>query len=534
MKKYLNLWFLLTVLTVALTGCGGLSLGGESLTVMVNTGSAEYLTTAASSNFVDADGNRQTFNVNLIVADAGEAIVRLQEGEQVDLWIPDQTVWANIASDQGVSGFEDCVSVAETPLVIGMWDGLADSLGYPARSLGWLDVGSLAADSESWRYYSGGEYGESLRLGHTHPGLSASGASTLLALVHSAEGKATAVTPDDISQPIVQASVGAFEGAVSWFSKNTMELGETMQVRGTNFLGAGIMYESTVLNEGNGAITPVYPFEGTFMATNPACVNNSGNTEAAEAFRDALLSENGQLIAASNGLRPVNGTGETEATLAIQGVSLDTPINIFAEPSVASVYAVQELWQSARKPVHLVMLLDTSGSMRGDKIAGMRESAEQFTSQMGDNDFLTLIEFNTRPIALSEYVNVGENRSSLQSTIRNLRAGGDTALYDSIGAGAELIERNNSGTVSNALVVLTDGEDTSSVYNQFNETLAADARSNDTIVFTIAYGRDAEERLLESLALEANGQFFLGDEANIGEIYEEMSAAFGGSVGIGR
>ena len=53
--------------------------------------------------------------------------------------------------------------------------------------LGWLDIGSLAADPSAWAYYSGGQFqGDVLRLGHTHPGLSGSGASTLLAIVQAA------------------------------------------------------------------------------------------------------------------------------------------------------------------------------------------------------------------------------------------------------------------------------------------------------------------------------------------------------------
>ncbi|MBE2222411.1 MAG: hypothetical protein IAF02_12760, partial [Anaerolineae bacterium] len=57
---------------------------------------------------------------------------------------------------------------------------------------------------------------------------------------------------------------------------------------------------------------------------------------------------------------------------------------------------------------------------------------------------------------------------------------------------------------------------------------------NDTTIFTIAYGGDADEDVLSTLALEGNGNFYRGDEASIEAIYDEMSAAFGGSVGVGR
>ena len=218
-----------------LTACGGREV---MIDVLVNAGAEDYLT-AAAAQFNDEgidtpSGNRVVVNVQS--AEAGEAIGILAE-QNAAMWIPDNEVWVNIAADQGNSNYQngECASVAESPLVIGMWREVAELFGWPSRELGWLDVGSIAADQTAWQYYSGGQYGESLRLGHTHPGLSASGASTLLALVQSAESKTTAVTPDDISQPIVQASVGAFEGGVSWFSQDTETLGATMFERGAEF-----------------------------------------------------------------------------------------------------------------------------------------------------------------------------------------------------------------------------------------------------------------------------------------------------------
>ena len=43
-----------------------------------------------------------------------------------------------------------------------------------------VPVGSLAQDPSAFQYYSGGEYGEELRLSHPHPGLSGAGAGTLI------------------------------------------------------------------------------------------------------------------------------------------------------------------------------------------------------------------------------------------------------------------------------------------------------------------------------------------------------------------
>ncbi len=523
---------IISIIALLLISCGS---EPNTIYVVTNAGADDYIRAAAAAvnddGLEDADGNG--VRVEVITLEAGEASVQLGELENpADLWIPDNSAWTDVANERGISGFNDCVSVAESPLVIGMWREVAGLLGYPGRELGWLDIGSLAADATAWDYYSGGQYGETLRLGHTHPGLSASGASTLLALVQSAESKTTPVTPEDIDQPIVRASVGAFESGVAWFSQDTETLGATMAERGSSYLGAGVMYESTVLAEGGGQLVPIYPFEGTFVATHPACVNDSGNTAGATAFRDWLRSEEGQMLAVTYGLRPVGSVDTSSLTAA--GADLSQPAIVFGESSADSIFAVQELWQSARKPIHLAMILDTSGSMDGDRIDNMKAAAVEFVEQMADGDYLTLIEFYTNVDIKAQKARIGDERAVLIDMIQQMEAGGDTSLYDAIGRGGEILGDLNSADTANALVVLTDGEDTSSRRYDNDITLGNVASANNTTVFTIGYGRGADTGVLQDIALAANGQFFYGDEASIAAIYDELSAAFGGSVGIGR
>jgi Ca-activated chloride channel homolog len=544
--SYRGLLLLLMGLVLAALACG---FGGDGppsnavLTDVTANASLGPWLSAAVAQFnetkTETSGGDPVY-VNLNLTESGQAVTELSGGQiNPDLWVPEEQVWASVLADQGNQNFRDnCRSVASSPLVIAMWRPAAESLGWPGLPLGWLDIGSLAADPSAWDYYSGGEYGDTLRLGHTHPGLSASGASTLLAIVQAAQSKTEAVTEEDIRQPIVQASVSAFEAAVSWFSNSTDLLGATMSQRGAEYLGAAVMYENTVLTYGEGRIVPIYPLEGTFVAAHPACINNSAAAEyqeAASLFRDFLLGVEGQTLAVSFGLRPVNPDVAPASPLdEARGVDLDQPAMVFDSPSVESIYAVQELWQSARKDVNLVMLLDVSGSMRGEKIENMRRAAVQFVEQMGDDDYITLIAFSDQIRVIVDHQRVGDGRTSIIQAIEGLAAAGDTALYDAIGDGATAIAATTSPETTNALVVLSDGQDTYSYRYSFDDQLIQLAAANDTTVFTIAYGRDADEDVLSRLAFGANGNFYLGDEASIVAIYEEMSAAFGGNVGVGR
>lgn len=550
MRLQKSIWLFLMPLLIATLACGSLFRGdgpprnAVMIAVKANTSLGPWLE-AAIEDF--NRGNHRTDNnrpvyVELELAEAGQAVANITAGGSLpDLWIPDDPVWVDILADQGQSAFlGECISVAESPLVIAMWRPAAESLGWPAVSLGWLDIGSLAADPTSWAFYSGGDYGDTLRLGHTHPGLSASGVSAMLALVQAAGSKTEAVTSEDIDNPIVQASVSAFEAAVSWFSPSTALLGQTMRERGARHLGAAVMYESSVFYYGDGdpQIIPIYPFEGSFMATHPACINGNATGEAQEAtaiFRSYLAGETAQRMAVEYGLRPVNREVDASPLVAgNRGVALDQPAIIFDSPTAETVYAVQDLWQAARKDVNMVMLLDISGSMGGRKMTGMIESAAQFVRHMGEDDYLTIITFSTYPEVLIYHERVGPARNEIIAAIEALRAMGYTALYDAIGEGAEVIAATTSPDTTNVMVILTDGMDTSSNLYRFDEQLFEIATANDTTVFTIAYGSDADESLMQEMALRGNGNYYLGDEANIAAIYEEMSAAFGGAVGVGR
>ena len=544
LKNFRGFPLLIILLTLPMLACSVFGIGGDDnipsnavvLNVMANTTAAPWLETAVTTFNASetATSSGDPVFVQLIAVESGEAIAALQATPSTALWLPEEAVWTDVLSEDGDSSFQnDCVSVAQSPLVIGMWREVAEALGWPGLPLGWLDIGSLAADPAAWDYYSGGTLGDSFKLGHTHPGLSGSGASTLLAVVQAAESKTDAVSVGDIGQPIVQASVGAFEGGVTWFSSSTQSLATTMAERGVDYLTAGIMYEANVAQLGGSDIVAIYPLEGTFVADFPACVRDSatsGEKEAAVLFRDFLLSDKGQQLATDSGLRPVSSAISLAATDAIDP---SQPALVFESPSTASIFAVQELWQEARKDVNLVMLLDTSGSMRGSKMSTMQAAAMQFVSQMGDDDYISVIAFSTEPELIIQHVQVGENRDKIINAISDLNAVGDTTLFDAIGDGAALLTETSLPSTANAMVVLTDGQDTRS-YRFNSATAMQEATANNATVFTIAYGGDADEQTLEQLAIQANGNFFIGDEASIAAIYEEMSAAFGGSVGVGR
>ena len=209
------------------------------------------------------------------------------------------------------------------------------------------------------------------------------------------------------------------------------------------------------------------------------------------------------------------------------------PKIIFQAPSAEAIQTLQSTWQQARKPMHLVLVMDTSGSMTGSKITGLKAAAKKFVEQMNENDYLTLLPFNRLPRTVLAFERVGDSRTVALQDIDALEASGGTALYDAIAEASTNIASSTSKQRSNLIVVLTDGLDTNSTL-KYGPTLIQQATDNETSLYTIAYGDDADSKTLSDLATQSNGSFYKGNEADIGAIYQEMSTAFGGNVGIGR
>jgi VWFA-related protein len=115
-------------------------------------------------------------------------------------------------------------------------------------------------------------------------------------------------------------------------------------------------------------------------------------------------------------------------------------------------------FETERVPVSLGIVLDTSGSMAGEKMAAARQALERFVFDLlGPGDEMFLYRFDSRPILVQGWT---EDRRALVRALGGVIPTGGTALYDTV---AEAIPLAASGTRrKKALVVISDGNDTNS------------------------------------------------------------------------
>ncbi|MCX6030538.1 MAG: VWA domain-containing protein, partial [Chloroflexi bacterium] len=178
---------------------------------------------------------------------------------------------------------------------------------------------------------------------------------------------------------------------------------------------------------------------------------------------------------------------------------------------------------------NVMLVVDTSGSMQGDKITNVRGALRTFLTQLpSDQEKVGLVEFNSTVVNVIELNTLAQNRPALTRSIDGLQANGNTALLDAVRTAYQRLQRNGDSTRINAIVAMTDGrENASSVTLQ---KLAAEIRDGNqkvpVIIFCVAYGSDADKNVLQTLADASGGQVKAGTTETIRDLYKILSSYF--------
>lgn len=151
------------------------------------------------------------------------------------------------------------------------------------------------------------------------------------------------------------------------------------------------------------------------------------------------------------------------------------------------------------------LLIDRSGSMK-KALDQTKEAAFAFTKRLSMSDQIAVISFDDRVRVDSGFT---KDRSLTENAINGIDLGKDTALYDAILKGVELLKE--IPTQRRALVILSDGKDTKST-SQRSEALAA-VKSKGISLFSIGLGPKIEENILIELSSETGGDFFKAAKA---------------------
>lgn len=426
------------------------------------------------------------------------------------------------------------VRYAVSPIVIAAWEGVARDLGWPDNPVGWREVQELAAANSAFKW--------------SHPSTSdAAGLLATLAEFYAGAGLTRGLTVEAATAPETLDYVREVESTVRFYGEGEEVILARLAQEGRGFLDAFVAQERVVLawNEAHGGerLVALYPAEGTLWTDHPlvllelgrdpgerAVTENQRATYAA--FAEFLRAPAAQQELLRAGYRPadlsVDMTAAGSPFAANDAVDWRQPQTTLQMPPPAVVDVVLNAWRYTKRPTNVYLVVDTSGSMDGDKIARTQEALRAFVGQVqGDRDRVGLVDFAhwvkayTRPVLLDS-----ANRQQLLSLIDAMNASGGTALIDAVYVAAEDLESLNDRTAINALVVMTDGLENSSERSLDELTRLLRGLDPAPIIFTIAFGDDADEAALQEIARIGGGQFRRASETDIEELYKLISTYF--------
>lgn len=502
-------------------------------------------------------GSGETIFVRVTHVTSGGSQQDILDGKvQPTVWSPgDQswvdganTVWRDRTGRQLVT--ESCPATVLAPSGFAMWRPMAEALGWPDTPISWDDLVQLSANPDGWASKGHPEWGN-FKFGHTHPAYSNVGLQMMTALAYSVLGTTNGLTPNEVYSTEVVDAFHFVEQNTWHYGIQSRTLMNTIVLRGPNYLHAITSSEAETLktNAERGSelqfpLVFIFPAKGTFWSEQPYCILNADwvtaeQKEAAGLFRDYILAAPQQELAIDNFLRPVDTSIPLHAPLTLDNGTdprvTTQQVAALESPSAEAAEAVKDVFFQTKKKATVILVLDTSGSMQGDKIKNAVESAVSFVERLDKNDEVYIVTFGGESqdiFQLQPGGRAGDVSEQLAQTLRGLYAQGNTPLYDAVCQANDLTNQLKADHEAAGekrlygIILLSDGDDTSSAKTQgqmFN-CLPTGEDVEGTKIFTIAYGESADADLMLRIANRTNGQTFVGNPESIDRIYNSISA----------
>jgi Ca-activated chloride channel family protein len=442
---------------------------------------------------------------------------------------------------------QDCQPTVYAPLGFALWRPMAEALGWPDTPIGWDTIVELAADPEGWASYGRPEWGQ-FRFGHTHPGYANSGLLSMTAFVHGVVDSDGQLTPAQVYE--AEDAMRILEQSTSKYGRQAPAMLELMAQQGPSFLhGAAVPEADTVrfnVERGDELQFPlafIFPAGGTIWADHPYCILDNAEwvseeqAEAAAIFRDYLLDREQQELAVDNYLRPLDSAIALHAPMTLENGTdprvTTTTIPALPSPDADVSAAIIDLFGITKRKATVIIALDVSGSMEGEKIRSATAATAEFLGRLDPNDEVALLTFSDGVSTLSSPARVGDVVEGLSGRVASLIADGNTALYDAVcqstTMAAEMKADDEAAGESRlyGVVLLSDGEDTVGVPTEnqmFVTCLPANAEADGVKIFPIAFGADAATDVLERIASVTGGRMYSADPASISNAYLSISA----------
>ncbi|MFD9001675.1 substrate-binding domain-containing protein [Streptomyces sp. NPDC059582] len=396
--------------------------------------------------------------------------------------------------------------VMSSPVALGVKTQTVKTLGWQPEQVTWTQVEQAVAAGR-------------LTYGMTDPARSNSGFSTLISVASALSGAQSALTDADVAKATPRlkeffTGQKLTSGSSGWLASAYTRRGD---------VDALLNYESVL--KGIPGLTVIRPRDGVVTADYPLSSLASTDVATREDVRrlgDALRSDAVQrLITERTHRRPVVASVPPAAGLdTTRRRELPFPGSRSVADGLLDAYE-----NELRRPSRTVYVLDTSGSMEGDRLSRLKESLTDLTGDFREREEVTLMPFGSEVKSVRTHVvspsDPGSGLAAIRRDTKALDADGETAIYTSLEKAYDHLATDKDTFTS--IVLMTDGENTTGAeagdFDAFYRNLG-DAR-RDIPVFPILFG-DSDRAELEHIADLTGGRLFDAQQGSLDGAFEEI------------
>ncbi|PWI17730.1 hypothetical protein DI272_28895 [Streptomyces sp. Act143] len=396
--------------------------------------------------------------------------------------------------------------VMASPVAIGVRSTSVQALGWTAENVTWAQVEQAVRAGK-------------LTYGMTDPSRSNSGFSTLVAVASALSGAQSALTDADITKATPRLK--EFFRGQQLTSGSSGWLASAYKRRGN--VDALLNYESVL--KGIPGLTVIRPRDGVVTADYPlsSLAATDGTTrEDVRRLGEALRTPRVQReITERTHRRPVvAGVAPAAGLDTTRRRELPFPGSRSVADGLLDSYQ-----NKLRRPSRTVYVLDTSGSMEGERLAGLKKALTDLTGDFREREAVTLMPFGSVVKSVRTHVvDPADPQSGLDGIRKDtagLEADGDTAIYTSLEKAYDHLGADEDTFTS--IVLMTDGENTAGAdareFTAFYERLDGIARQIP--VFPILFG-DSDRSELEHIADLTGGRLFDARQGSLDGAFEEI------------
>lgn len=187
-------------------------------------------------------------------------------------------------------------------------------------------------------------------------------------------------------------------------------------------------------------------------------------------------------------------------------------------------------FSKTQQPIALAVLLDTSASM-DQRLETAQEAAIGFAKRIRPDDVMEVVDFDSQVRILQDFTN---DIPKLEKAIRSTTVNGSTSLYNALYVSLKALKNVKATSAEEirrqAIVVLSDGDDTSSLVEY--EEVRDVARRSETVIYAVGLKQSNSARVefkeaefvLKQLSTDTGGRaFFPTAVSELPAIYQQIS-----------